>query len=141
MDTDIKQKILWIRIALWAGIVADAAAVVLMMSPRLFVQAYGLNLAPDTGFGWGLLCGVPLMAGWTVLLFWVDRKPVERRDILLMTMFPVVAGFVAVEVYAIVSGYSSLAAMLPTFLMQTVLLALFWNGYRIAKTESDEAVG
>src|SRR5512133_626434 len=99
MTSGQNQKILWIRIAFWAGILADAVAVVLMMNPRLFVQANGLNLVPDTSLGWGLLCGVPLMAGWTILLYWGDRKPVERKDILLLTIFPVVTGFVFIEVY------------------------------------------
>ena len=135
MDSNVKQNILWIRIALWAGIVADAASVVLMMNPQLFVQTYGLDLIPDTGFSWGLLCGVPLMAGWTILLFWADRKPVERRDILLITIFPVVSGFVAVEVFAIISGYSSLLTLLPTFLMQAGLIILFYNGYHIAQDQ------
>ncbi len=32
------------------------------------------------------------MIGWTVLLLWADRKPVERKGVLVITVFPVVIG-------------------------------------------------
>lgn len=31
-----------------------------------------------------------LMWGWTFLLIWADRKPLERRGVILLTVFPVV---------------------------------------------------
>ena len=34
--------------------------------------------------------GAALMWGWTVLLLWASNKPVERRDILIITLFPVI---------------------------------------------------
>lgn len=36
--------------------------------------------------------GASLMAGWTLLLIWADRKPVERRGVLPLTIFPVIFG-------------------------------------------------
>jgi len=39
--------------------------------------------------------GAPLMAGWTVLLLWADRQPLERRGVLPITVLPVIAGLMA----------------------------------------------
>jgi hypothetical protein len=73
--------------------------------------------------------GAPLMVGWTVLLFWANLRPVERRDVLLITAFPVVVGYVAVVIYAIVAGLATWGQMVPALAMQAVLLTLFTVGY------------
>ncbi|MFX1399572.1 MAG: hypothetical protein ACFFAS_21305, partial [Promethearchaeota archaeon] len=43
--------------------------------------------------GWG--CS--LMLGWTALLLWGFFKPIERRSIFLLTIFPVVSGLILTE--------------------------------------------
>ena len=48
-------KILWLRITLWWGIIADAFEVIRMMFPRLFLATTGSTLTLDTGFRFGLL--------------------------------------------------------------------------------------
>jgi len=64
-----------------------------------------------------------------VLLFWADRKPVERKDILLITSFPVVVGYIAIVIYAIAAGFATLDQMIPALIMQAILLTLFMTGY------------
>ena len=44
--------------------------------------------------------GAALMAGWTVLLLWGAANPIERRDILLLTVFPVITGILLATVVA-----------------------------------------
>ena len=41
----------------------------------------------------------------------------------------VIVGLVTTEVYAVLSGYIELNQVIPTFLLQTVLLGLFGFGY------------
>jgi hypothetical protein len=100
-----------------------------MLFPRLLVRAYGIDLVPSAEFNFAMRYGAPLMIGWTVLLFWADRKPVERKDILLITAFPVVVGYVAIVVYAIAADFATLGQMIPALVMQAVLLTLFTVGY------------
>lgn len=38
--------------------------------------------------------GAALMLAWTVLLIWADRKPVERRGILPITLIIIVMNFI-----------------------------------------------
>jgi hypothetical protein len=123
------RQVLWLRAAYWAGIIMDAVAAVQMLFPRLLLRAYGVDLEPTAEFNFAMRYGAPLMIGWTVLLFWADRKPVERKDTLLITAFPVVVGYVVIVGYAIVAGFATLGQMIPALAMQAILLALFTIGY------------
>jgi hypothetical protein len=125
----MSKKVIWLRISYWAGIIVDAGAAILMLSPRLFLRFMNVNVDPSPGFSYGLRYGAPLMIGWTVLLLWADRKPVERKDILLITLFPVVAGYITFEVYSIVAGFATLGQTIPTLIMQAGLIALLTFSY------------
>ena len=135
----MRENILWLRIAYWAGIIMDAIAAIQMLFPQLLVRTYNIDLVPDAEFIFAMRYGAPLMIGWTVLLFWADRKPVERKDILLITAFPVVVGYVAIVIYAIIAGFAALGQMIPALIMQAVLLALFTTGYWQARRIGSKA--
>jgi hypothetical protein len=68
--------------------------------------------------------GAPLMAGWTVLLLWADRRPVERKDVVAMTAVPVV-GLMANDAWAVRKGQVDARSVLPVRALQSGLLALF----------------
>ncbi|MBN2003203.1 MAG: hypothetical protein JXA21_07580 [Anaerolineae bacterium] len=128
----MNKKIFWLRLCYWWGIIADAVMAVLMLFPSRYLGFMNVNLAPDSGVRYGLLNGAPLMIGWTILLFWADRKPVERKDILLLTL-PVIAGYIAVEVYAVFAGWETLRQTLLLFLQQIGMSAAFVVSYRNAR--------
>ena len=90
-----------------AGALVDALAAVGMAVPAL----YGPTLRFDREFrrdrpefSYALRTGAPLMAGWTVLLLWADRKPLERRGVLPITVAPVIAGLMANDAHAVRAG-------------------------------------
>lgn len=93
----------------------------------------GIDLELTAEFKYAMRYGAPLMIGWTVLLFWADRKPAERKDILLITAFPVVVGYVAIVMYAMAVGFASIGKKIPILVMQAILLTLFCLGYWKAK--------
>jgi len=76
-----------------------------------------------------MMIGVSLMLGWTALLIWADRKPIERRAVLLLTVCPVVIGLVAAGVYAVGAGLITAGNMAPTWILQAVLVATFTYAY------------
>lgn len=119
----MKNKVLWLRVTFWWGIVADAIETIRMTVPKLFLASTGINLAPDVGFRFGLLYGAPVMLGWTLLLFWADRRPLERKGVLLCLM-PVVVAYMVVEIIGISMGLVTFAKMLPAFFLQTALVGL-----------------
>ncbi len=128
----MKGTISLLRIAYWWGIIADAVSAILMLFPNLFLRAMNFNLAPGRSFTFGLSYGVPLMIGWTILLIWADRKPLERKVILLLTL-PIIAGYIAIEICALSSGLTSLGSALPLLVMQTALFIFIIFGCWRAK--------
>ena len=72
--------------------------------------------------------GAPLMFGWTVLLLWADRKPMERKEILPITLL-VIAGETATQVWGISVGFVPPGALVPTFVLQIALASLFLFAY------------
>lgn len=120
----MKNTITLLRISYGWGIIADGVVAFLMLFPELFVRFMKIDLVPDANLRYGLINGAPLMIGWTLLLLWASRKPIERKAILLLTI-PVVAGYVLVELYAISSGLTSFGQALPLFIQQAGMTALF----------------
>ena len=44
------------------------------------------------------------MTGWTLLLLWAVRKPIERRGVILLTAVPVVYGLLIVGLFGLLNG-------------------------------------
>ncbi len=127
----MENKILFLRISYWAGAILDAIAFLIMVFPPLFALNNGLtNFNPGMDYRYAMGMGAPLMLGWTVLLLWADRKPMERKSILLIT-FLVVLGEVATEIFGVATGFITVPAMLLTWVIQLIVSALFvfsyWN--------------
>ncbi|MBN1533761.1 MAG: hypothetical protein JXA20_13915 [Spirochaetes bacterium] len=127
-----KRKITLLRITYWWGIVADAVETVRMVFPDLFVASTGAAVERGPGLQLALLYGAPVMLGWTLLLFWADRKPLERKGVLLC-LIPVVVSYVLVELYAVARGIIPLQNMVPVFLLQPLFLFLIVFSYRRAR--------
>lgn len=128
-----QRAVVWLRRSYWAGAALDAGAAATMLSPRLFAATNRLpdfQPGPDYRFAMGM--GASLMIGWTALLLWADRKPVERRGVLLITVLPVVAGLVVNEIVAVRAGFLPLAATIPVWGLQAAITILFVFSYRRA---------
>jgi hypothetical protein len=131
-----RQRILHLRVSFWLGAVIDAVAAVQLMLPELWMNFYGLSAQPDPVLTFGLVMGASLMWGWTALLVWADRKPLERKGILLLTIFPVVFGLVLNNVYSVASGLLNLQYVAPTLLLQCVVSGFMMFSYFNARKES-----
>ncbi len=68
------------------------------------------------------------MLAWTVLLLWADRKPLERKDILLIALL-VVAGEAITQIWGVSAAFVPLRALLPTFGIQAILGIVYILGY------------
>jgi hypothetical protein len=119
------NPILFLRLAYWAGAILDLAAGLMMVFPGLLAaMLHPVDFQPGPGYRYAMGMGAPLMFGWTVLLLWADRKPLERKGILPVTLL-VVAGEVATQAWGIAAGFVPLAELIPTFAIQALLAALF----------------
>jgi hypothetical protein len=68
--------------------------------------------------------GASLMLAWTILLYWAYHKPLERRYIALFTSL-IILGFVITEIVAVCNNYILLSKVIPSFILQAILLTLF----------------
>ena len=123
-------------ISYWIGIVADAAATVLLFSPTLA----SLVLQPQpfeisAAYLYVSRIAGALMLGWTVLLFWAQLKPIERADILLITLFPVVALLALAAVLVAESNQISTSNLVPMFILYFIVYCTFIPSYLWAKKQ------
>ncbi len=125
----------WLRISYWIGAVVDALAAVQMLWPSLFKLAMRPpGFAPGVEYRYAMGMGASLMIGWTALLVWADRKPMERKGVLPLTVLPVIAGLAANEARGVLEGFLPAVAVLPIWALQGALGALFlWSWWRARK--------
>ncbi len=121
------RKLGIVKLAYWTGIVIDAVAAILLMSPALAAELFRWSTyQPSAGLNSIAGYAASLMWGWTFLLFWAQRKPVERRGVLLLTLFPVLAGLILNKILDVRAG---LTDWLPAGLIQPILVILFLSAY------------
>ncbi len=124
------KTIRFLRVSYWAGAIFDALVLIPMLSPRVASVAFGFpNFSPGNDFRYAIYIAASLMLGWVSLLIWADRKPIERRGVLLLTVIPVLAGIILSGVYAVLSGFIPVGNMLPMWIMQGILMLLFGFSY------------
>lgn len=126
----MKNKIIWLRISYWVGAIADGFAALRMLFPKM---AHGVE------YRYALALGASLMIGWTFLLVWADRKPLERKGVLLLTAFPVVTGILLAEIYAVTAKLITFEKMLPTGAFLVGLIVLFSFSYFNARELKPQA--
>lgn len=124
------KQIAFLRISYWAGAIFDALVIIPMLSPDIAGAVFGIpQFNPENDYRYAMYIGASLMSGWVFLLIWADRKPVERKGVLLLTIIPVLAGLIISGVYAVQSGLIMTGNMLPTWIMQGLLTVLFGFSY------------
>jgi hypothetical protein len=126
----VANAIRWLRISYWVGAVVDAVAAAQMLYPPLFKFGMGLpEFAPGDDYRFAMGMGASLMIGWTALLVWADRKPMERRGVLPLTVLPVIAGLALNQARGVLAGFLPLPAVLPIWALQVGLSALFLGSF------------
>jgi len=124
------KTIKFLRVSYWAGAIFDALLLIPMLSSKVASALLGIpNFTPGSDYRYAIYVAASLMAGWVSLLIWADRKPVERRFVLLLTVCPVLACLIAAGIYAVTSGFVPVGYMLPIWIQQGILAFLFSFSY------------
>lgn len=126
-----EKKILLLKTILWAGAIADAVWTIALLFPWIFAIFIGQpDLKPELQVRLLMGLGASLMAGWTGLLVWATRNPIERRFVFLLTAFPVVSGlFIVALIGLLKNGSSNLWILIKCALL--ILLMVY--GYILAR--------
>jgi len=125
-------KIRLLRLSYWIGAIADLIVGIAMVYPKFLALALRLEeppLAIETRCALGI--GASLMFGWTALLLWADRKPLERKGVLVLTV-AVILGLAFTIIYGFLGGYIPLASAVSLWVFQTFLVVLFLFAYSFA---------
>lgn len=119
----------WLRISFRVGAIADGLAALTMFSEMIIGHASPLtHHAPDIHYRYAIGLAGSLMLGWSALLLWADRKPLERRGVLPLTCFVVIA-LMGTDVFAILTGHLPSNSGVPLLLLQGILIVLFTSSY------------
>jgi len=116
------------RSAFLLGAVTDGLAVIPMLSRQVGVALFGSEASRGGAeYRYAMGIGASLMAGWTLLLLWGAASPLERRDILVLTVFPVISGIVSATVVAARRGVVRAARVVPLWInLGVVSLFYIW---------------
>ncbi|TAL35673.1 MAG: hypothetical protein EPN93_09440 [Spirochaetes bacterium] len=118
----MKRSRAFIRACYWAGALADLIATAPLVSPRAASFMFGVDPSAATdAYFYVARVGASLMLGWTFLLAWGARRPIERRGVLLITVFPVLAGIITAGILAVASGFVMPERMIPTWIFQALI--------------------
>jgi hypothetical protein len=117
-----------LRAVFLAGAVTDAVALLPMLLPSLATVLWGLRDASES-YRLAMRCAASLMLGWTLLLVWASRRPLERYVVAPLTVL-VISGIVVSEIAGAAAGVVDAWRVVPTWCLQVILLVLFaWASY------------
>jgi hypothetical protein len=132
----MNDKIVLLKISYIIGFILDALVAIQMFFPEIQTITAGITgfaMGPDYLYA-AYMSGV-MMLGWCGILLWAYKKPKERMDILLITVFPVVVGLIIGDILSVVSGFLPLTTALLYLSVQAMLIILFSLSYYLNRKE------
>lgn len=128
----MRSKIVWIRLGCYVGAVVDAAAALMLMFPVLNTWISGEAPAVDSiNFRTTRATAAALMWGWTVLLVWAGKRPLERYGVVAITIFPVLTWIASTRLHNMLHGEVDVLRNIPIFLLQIIIFLIMafslWN--------------
>ena len=132
----MKNSTTWLRISYWVGAAADGLVALAMFSEMILGHTSPLtHYQPEAPYRYAIGLAGSLMLGWTILLLWADRKPVERRGVLILTCIVVLA-LMCTGVFAISLRYLPLGTGISVLVFQVFLIILFGGSYFASRRQN-----
>jgi hypothetical protein len=129
-----RNAVFWLRVSFWARSILGILAGLTMLFPALFTINNQLSsYFPTPAYRYAMGMGAPLMLAWSALFLWGARKPLERKDLLPIN-FLVVLREAANENFAALTGYISFGALVPSWILQSILSAMYVSSHLNART-------
>jgi peptidoglycan/LPS O-acetylase OafA/YrhL len=114
------RSVILIRFCYWLGAVLDGVVGFQLWSQLLASRQFDLD---DQRLA-------ALMLGWTLLLVWADRRPIERRGVLLLTVFLFASGLFY-SAFALLTQQATWSEVLPLSAAILVMAVVFCIAYRL----------
>jgi drug/metabolite transporter (DMT)-like permease len=117
--------------------VADGIVAAVMFAQAILALPSPLTrYVPETPYRYAMGLAGSLMLGWTILLLWADRRPVERRGVLIITII-VILGLMGSSVFALSAGFMPARSVVPLLAFQIALIALFSASHALSRREHE----
>ncbi len=122
------KRIFLLKIGYWLGAIIDAYVSVQMIITYFFNS--NIETLKNTDYLTKFMgVSIGLMIGWTVLLIWAERKPVERKEVALITLFPISLNVIN-NIYRIVNGIATIdCSIILELIVGPLLFIIFAAGY------------
>ncbi|MFC1695268.1 hypothetical protein ACFL1C_03980 [Pseudomonadota bacterium] len=132
------MKLWLIKFPYWLGIAADALWAAALLFPPVFGVLTGVDdLSPDWQMQSVMTIGGVLMAGWTVLLLWAVRRPIERRFVILLTAIVVAALFVLALVNVLKGNTNEYWILIKCLVLFVAMLTSYSLAGKMDRTADD----
>ena len=103
------------------------------------ILAYPTSVLAGNSGRWpmrsAMAIGGILMAGWTVLLLWAVRSPIERRFVILLTALVVAALFVLALINVLQGNSSESWILVKCLVLFVTMLTSFILAHRKVRTD------
>ena len=130
----MKNPVLLLKFSYIIGAILDALVAIQMFSPDILILTTGVSsFAPTSNFLYASYMSGVMMISWSVLLIWGYLKPVERKDILLITILPVI-GLMISAILSTTVGFLPWVTMIIFLTIQVFLVILFAASYLLNRT-------
>lgn len=130
----MKNPVLLLKFSYIIGAILDALVAIQMFSPDILILTTGVSsFAPTSNFLYASYMSGVMMISWSVLLIWGYLKPVERKDILLITILPVI-GLMISGILSTTVGFLPWVTMIIFLTIQVFLVILFAASYLLNRT-------
>jgi hypothetical protein len=127
------QGVKVLKLAYLLGGITDLLVFLMMVFPQFATAFWGIEgFTEEYYFAMGM--GAPLMLAWTLLLLWAYKKPIERRFVAPLTIL-VILGIAVTNTLMVDRGLFTITGMLPSFIIQGILLIGFSVGYVFTEPE------
>jgi hypothetical protein len=134
----MERKLFFVKTCFYVGVVADLLVTIPLVFPKIAKSMFGLTDFQATNeYLYVSRIGASLMLGWTLLLLWASFKPLARKGVLLLTLFPVIFGLVISSILAVTSGSIEAKYMIPLWVFYSLIIPAYASAYSLAgKIES-----
>ena len=132
------MKLWLIRFPYWLGIAADALWAAALLFPPVFGVLTGVDdFSPDWQMQSVMTIGGVLMTGWTLLLLWAVRRPIERRFVILLTAIVVAALLVLTFVNVLKGNTNEYWILIKCLVLFVAMLNSYSLANRMDRTADD----
>ncbi len=127
------SKVTWLRASYRIGAAVDFIAAIMMLWSAVGGSGSESGHLEARRAAHAMSIVGSLMVGWGCLLLWADRKPIERKGVLMVLAIPTAIWLIIPGSFAIAQEVVPIYSLAFTSALQVLVLSLFVFSYYNAR--------